>query len=1616
MLAIDLDVSSKLKYSIKDEKYKEFFEINPSTGEITTIAKLDRENQEMFEFTVEATDDGSKFLSGSTLIRVLVQDINDNPPRFTRILSINITEDSPVGSVLATVQTVDKDIGENAKVRYEFSENADGKFEINPETGDLILVEGLDRETKDEYLLKVVATDGAWRAETTVGITVQDINDNIPSFEQTNYLFMIPTTTQNFVVIGRVIAEDSDDIGPNSQIIFSFKESSEFFSIDSTSGEILTRKKLENYNTTRTRTVENEYLLQVIAMDNGQPPLSSVCHVKVLLMDENLNKPAFVKKDYTTAISSSAEPGAKVVQVKAVDDFDTGLNAEIEYILDKSLDAEHFEINSVNGWINLKKDIEPKVYNLKVIAQDQGVPQLSAEMVVKIMPSGENRHAPVFSVTSTQIIIPENEPIGTSIIQLKASDKDEGIDGIVRYGIIGGNENDMFDVDEISGKILIKKPLDFDVENGYILEVVARDLGSAPKTSNATLNINLTDVNDNVPFFQQSEYDAYLEENQPAGTDIIRMEAVDLDSPRYAAVIYSIVEPDMSQYFEIDTETGLIRSKQSFDFEKLSEYMMHVSAKNPDSEESNTTLLVIHITGSNEFYPKFQQPVFQFSVSESAVPDTAVGQVVALDQDSGPEGDIYYFLVGQSNDLGFYIEKKSGIIYVKKILDREFQNRFVLTILAKNEGSIQGNDTDEAQVIIQVQDGNDPPVFRKDIYEVEVKEDIKLGSVVTSVSAVDRDVRPRNSQFSYTIIDGNESESFEIDPNLGSIQTIKHLDREKVDQHKLIIGAIDNGSPPQTGTTQVLIKLIDINDNPPSLDIFNRRGTLKENSPEKTLVAKLQPIDEDLAPNAGPFHFHLVGGKHQNFFEIDELSGDIRSLVSVDRELTPELEIEIEISDSGTPALSSKYTITIDVLDENDNPSEPRLLTVIVQTLNGDFAGGVVAPVRPKDPDTTGNYDCKIKDGATKLFQMKKDCFLHTGRLMNVNNYNLTIIGNDGLHDSVTSQIFLTFDKFDAVAQDTSLVIRIFENLDHSKLARVFKLINFHRSATGSVQVLSIVKEENVTDFFVLMRADNQYIQKQKVESVLQTELSFDNVLPGVEVSVGYNPCQSNPCQNSGFCSSNTLVESETVIVEAEDIILNSPKFVQRVKCDCPQNFEGESCQLKSNPCDPNPCETGAQCVQVGYEFNCLCPSFRTGKQCELEKTNSCDQNPCENGGTCRESNLGTFFCLCRPGYQGNVCENSLDPCQPNPCQNGGECISKKPNYQCKCLDNFYGANCELSTFGFGELSYMKFSSLDPNTNDISITFSTLKPNSLLIYNFGRQSGGRSDFLAIELIDGKAVFSYGGARTAITKISVNKYLSNGRWYKVTATRNNRVASLSIEDCTESGEFCKLCQAGDQKCFAKDIGESGTLNFNGNLLYFGGIDEVQPIVSRAGQVSSDDFIGCVKSLTINGQQMNLKTSFIESHEILASCPIPGSICRNHNCSPGTCTEINWKPVCQCSGGVLSQDCEKSLDPISLEANGTMSFKVSEYHRRTQLFQTKNHLKESNRTEKQEIGFSFRTETPVGLVFSAETVRTSEYTSVFIKEGKLVYETKKNTFPLINVSSTNDVIDGAWHLVR
>lgn len=1422
---VDSEENGQVSYRLVND-FEGSFEIDSDTGEIFTNMKLDREDIASYELTVEAVDQGMPQLTGSATILISVLDKNDNPPRFTRLFSVNVTENAEVGVFVIKVTSSDLDIGENANASYSITENPGNKFTIDSNTGNVTVAGRLDREQQDEYLLKVVAVDGAWRQETPLTITIQDLNDNAPEYEHSYYSFNFPELQKPVAFVGQVTATDRDKQGPNSVISYSLQQPNDLFTIDPATGEIFSKRSIHYKHSKLESSPENMYAITVLATDNGKPPMYSECLVNINVVDANNNSPKFEQREYLSPVPEDAFIGQKVIQVLAKDEFDFGVNAEIEYSITGGNGSDKFSVNKNDGWINVSKALKTgpgPIYTLSIRAVDRGVPPQFDDVMVTVVVTGENRFTPVFTALSYQVIVPENEPIGSTILVVSASDNDDGPNGMVRYSISGGNERKEFSVHPLTGTVTILQPLDYDVIQEYLLNITVEDLGFKSRNAVAMLRVTLTDINDNAPVFNQSDYHAYLSENTPVNTFVYKAVATDKDSPKNAIIKYSINGGSGKDLFIIEPSTGVVKSRVTFDFEEQNLYHIFVVASNPDSSMSSSTKIIIHITGVNEFYPRFVQPVFHFDVSESSEVGTSVGVIEAHDKDSGTDGKVYYLLVGSSNDKGFSINAESGVMFVSRNLDRETQSRVVLTVMAKNFGGIRGNDTDEAQVIVSIQDGNDPPEFLLSSYEANVSEGATVGTRVISVKAVDKDVRPQNNQFGYSIIAGNVDQSFKIDPQNGQIETSRKLDRETTSSYSLTIGAIDTGTPPQTGTSTVKILLTDINDNGPTFESNNLVGFVAENEPPGSSVMTLTATDPDLPPNGAPFTYYLIGGKHKALVSIEKHSGLMKTTRSIDREATPQLELIVEVEDNGKPKMRSQHKIVVNVIDQNDSPSLPRISHVLIYAFNGKIPIGKVADVHPNDPDTTGEYKCKIINSSSKnnlhgSLMIPDACNLHTTANTKPHGYSFSISGNDGKHSDVISTTTVEFLNFDNNTVENSITIRV-ENITASNfLASYYRsFLDILKASVESRDELSLysIKESKQTieitiavKFASGYRAPNYVLEKMQKKREALTQL-----MQNQKLIIGYTPCTPKTCDNSGICTEKIRVKNEIRIIDSPNLIFTSPFVSHDYKCKCSDGFTGEKCDKRQDPCSPNPCQAGAQCRRQGYDFQCSCPPHREGKLCQLERGDACASNPCQNGGSCRESQDGSsFFCLCRPGYRGNQCETIADSCRPNPCLHGGLCVSLKPGYKCSCVDGRYGRHCERATYGFQELSYLAFSALDGATNDISIVFATTKPDALLIYNYGVQSGGRSDFVAMEVVAGKAVFSYGGARTAITSIVVggfmNDSLSNGNWHKVTATRNGRVMSLSVAKCTDNGDVCEDCRPGDASCYSDEVGPTG----------------------------------------------------------------------------------------------------------------------------------------------------------------------------------------------------------------
>lgn len=444
-----------------------------------------------------------------------------------------------------------------------------------------------------------------------------------------------------------------------------------------------------------------------------------------------------------------------------------------------------------------------KEFILIVKAQDKGSNPQSSTVNVRLVVTDKNRFAPSFVAPATkEITVNENTAIGSLIETFKATDSDSSLNAEVVYEITAGNDEDVFSLGRNNGKLSVKGLLDYELVKKYTLDITARDRALTPKYTTMSYTVKLNDLNDNDPVFGQAVDTVFVDENSPLGTFVYHAVAVDIDSGENAVIRYAVVgEGDPEKKFQINDITGVVTTRGNLDYEAKNMYTLTIMALNSDSSHKSTMSLTVHVDGVNEFVPKFVKDSYYFSISESAETKTSVGQVLATDEDSGPDGIVNYFLIGDSNAKGFKIDPRSGIILVSGKPDYESSPSITLEVLAKNWGSVKGNDTDTCTVHISVQDANDPPRFKQDVYQANILENSGADVSVVTVIAEDYDFESSDRVFSYVILAGNSKSLFKINRKTGYISTTGQgtLDRETVPVYNITVGAVDTGTPPETG-------------------------------------------------------------------------------------------------------------------------------------------------------------------------------------------------------------------------------------------------------------------------------------------------------------------------------------------------------------------------------------------------------------------------------------------------------------------------------------------------------------------------------------------------------------------------------------------------------------------------------------------------------------------------------------------------------------------------------------------------------------------------------------------------------------------------------------------------
>uniref|UniRef100_A0A672KX64 Photoreceptor cadherin n=1 Tax=Sinocyclocheilus grahami TaxID=75366 RepID=A0A672KX64_SINGR len=611
-----------------DKGSKDYFSVEPKSGNVTLIQTLDREVQDEIVAFVTITDGRNKVVEN---VRVFITDANDEKPEFLNLpLVVDVPEDAASGSSIYRVQAVDRDLGSGGSVTYYLQSTPSTKFTIDGHSGALRIRSGesLDYEVSRTHFVTVVAKDGGGKyhgkyqvmtSTAIITINVLDTQDSPPVFVATPYFGFVYEVSVPGSEIFTVSAKDGDQNNPNTMHYSILSGSDGFFSINSTSGCIsLTSFPVQ---------LRNElYELQV-----------KVVYIYDMNITKNGPQNRFELSMYEHPPEGEILRGLKIT----VNDSDQGANAKFRLLLVgpsrvlRVVPQTVLNEAQVTIIVENSSAIDYEKYQFltfKLLAVEINTPErfsATAEIVINLLDTNDN--IPKFSSEFYIARIPENSPGGSNLVSVTATDPDSGLWGEVKYSIYGSGA-DLFLIHATSG-IIYTQPwasLDAEVKSKYNFYVKAED--TEGKYSLAEVFVTVLDQNDHPPEFNQN----YLEKTMIIGAPV-KIEAVDEDAEEPNNLIeYSIMKADPDNIFDINTSTGEIKLKpyiksmeivQNITKQKDCRWSVVVQARDRGSPSFSTTAVVkIDITEANGL----KGPMAAFLMQSRDNPMKALGLAISI--------------------------------------------------------------------------------------------------------------------------------------------------------------------------------------------------------------------------------------------------------------------------------------------------------------------------------------------------------------------------------------------------------------------------------------------------------------------------------------------------------------------------------------------------------------------------------------------------------------------------------------------------------------------------------------------------------------------------------------------------------------------------------------------------------------------------------------------------------------------------------------------------------------------------------------------------------------------------------------------------------------------------
>ncbi|XP_061541486.1 protocadherin alpha-3-like [Phycodurus eques] len=484
------------------------------------------------------------------------------------------------------------------------------------------------------------------------------------------------------------------------------------------------------------------------------------------------------------------------------------------------------------------------------------------------------------------------------------------------------------------------------------------------------LEINIADINDNAPYFLEKVQTINIAESTLPGGTFGFIGASDLDVGTNSVTAYKISPND---YFSLESHKGgeSVASKlvlqKPLDREKQRSVTLTVTAVDGGNPpKSGTCQIQINVLDNNDNPPLFSSSLYKTRIAENSPPNKTVITLNAADADDGSNGEIEFSLRSKGQDRVldlFEIHPKTGVIFVKGKIDYEANSAFEIHAQATDKGHPPMST--DCKVLVEVEDINDnAPEMSVTSLLRAVEEDAEVGTAVALVSVMDND---GGSNGVVKVAIANKT-PFQLDTNYKNYYSLivnGPLDRETQSDYNITIVAIDEGAPPLSSTSVIRVHVSDVNDNKPRFSEPLVNVYIKENSPPGAVIHQVTAVDDDVHQN-GRLTYSLLQSATDSIpittmINIDSESGEIVTLQSFDYEALKTFEFKVQAADRGVPPLSGEASVTVFILDENDN--SPGVLPPYSEhgSANGESvpfsaeAGYFVAKIRAVDADSGYN-------------------------------------------------------------------------------------------------------------------------------------------------------------------------------------------------------------------------------------------------------------------------------------------------------------------------------------------------------------------------------------------------------------------------------------------------------------------------------------------------------------------------------------------------------------------------------------------------------------------------------------------------------------------------------------